>query len=85
MLFGLLEGLSYNINRKNQDLKLFEFGNTYHKYESGLCEDKHLSLMFTGKRTADYWEQANRTADVFYLKGLVKSLLERLGVRFEIC
>ena len=80
MLFGLLEGLSYNINRKNVDLKLFEFGNTYHKYESGYNEDKHLSLVFTGKKTADYWAETNRTADVFYLKGIVQSLLNRLGV-----
>jgi len=80
MLFGLLEGLSYNINRKNNNLKMFEFGNTYHKYESGYVEDKHLSIVFTGKRTGDHWAQANKVSDIFYLKGMVKSLLERLGL-----
>ncbi|MGI9531581.1 phenylalanine--tRNA ligase subunit beta [Lutimonas sp.] len=80
MLFGLLEGVSYNINRKNTDLKLFEFGNTYHKFDSGYEENKHLAIALTGKRTAAHWSQANRNSDIFYLKGIVKSLLERLGV-----
>ncbi len=80
MLFGLLEGVSYNINRKNTDLKLFEFGNTYHKSESGYIENKHLSIALTGKRTTDHWAQANRISDIFYLKGVINSLMERLGV-----
>ena len=80
MLFGLLEGLSYNINRKNNNLKMFEFGNTYHKYDSGYAEDKHLSIAFTGKRTDDHWAQANKAFDIFYLKGVVKTLMERLGI-----
>ena len=80
MLFGLLEGLSYNINRKNNNLKMFEFGNTYHKYDSGYAENKHLSIVLSGKRTSDHWAQANKVSDVFYLKGIVKSLMERLGI-----
>jgi phenylalanyl-tRNA synthetase beta chain len=80
MLFGLLEGLAYNLNRKNSNLKMFEFGNTYHKYESGYAEDKHLSIAFTGKRTSDHWAQANKVTDIFYLKGVVTSLMERLGI-----
>jgi phenylalanyl-tRNA synthetase beta chain len=80
MLFGLLEGLAYNLNRKNSNLKMFEFGNTYHKYERGYAEDKHLSIAFTGKRTSDHWAQANKVTDIFYLKGVVISLMERLGI-----
>ena len=80
MVFGLLEGLSYNLNRKNSNLKMFEFGNTYHKYDSGYAEDKHLSIAVTGKRTNDHWAQANKVSDIFYLKGIVKSLMERLGI-----
>ncbi len=80
MLFGLLEGLSYNINRKNNNLKMFEFGNTYHKYDSGYAEEKHLSIALSGNRTSDHWAQANKESDVFYLKGMVKSLMERLGI-----
>jgi len=80
MLFGLLEGISYNINRKNTDIKLFEFGNTYHKDDASYAENKHLSIALTGKRTADHWSQSNRSSDIFYLKGIVNSLMERLGV-----
>ena len=80
MLFGLLEGLAYNINRKNSNLKMFEFGNTYHKMHQGYAEDKHLSLAFTGKRKSDHWAEANKTSDIFYLKGVVKTLMERLGI-----
>jgi len=80
MLFGLLEALSYNLNRKNNNVRLFEFGNTYHKSEKGYAEDKHLAIALTGNRTRDQWNQNSRASDFFYLKGLIRSLLERLGI-----
>jgi len=80
MVYGLLESVSHNLNRKNSNLKMFEFGNTYHKYEKGFVEDKHLSVILTGNRTPNYWDEENRASGFFYLKGLIKSLLERLGI-----
>jgi len=80
MLFGNLEAVAYNINRKNNRLKFFEFGNTYHKYESGYSEKKHLSIVITGARDKDNWKVKNTSSDIFYLKGIIKSLLERLGI-----
>jgi phenylalanyl-tRNA synthetase beta chain len=80
MLFGLLEGISYNINRKNNNLKIFEFGNTYHKYDGGYTENKHLAMAFTGKRSGDHWVSSEKTSDIFYMKGVVKTLMERLGI-----
>jgi len=80
MLFGNLEAVAYNINRKNNRLKFFEFGNTYHKYESGYTEKKHLSVVITGARDKDNWKVNNTSSDIFYLKGIIKSLLERLGI-----
>ncbi len=80
MLFGNLEAVAYNINRKNNRLKFFEFGNTYHKYESGYTEKKHLSIIITGDRNKDNWKVDNNNSDLFYLKGIIKSLLERLGI-----
>lgn len=80
LLFSGLESVSYNINRKNNTLKFYEFGKTYHKYESGYQEDKHLTLFVTGNRTKDSWKTANKTSDFFYLKGIVTSLLSRLGL-----
>ena len=81
MLFGLLEGLAYNINRKNRILKCLNLEIPTINMNQGYAEDKHLVFDFTGKRTADYWDQANKNSDVFYLKGLVKALMERLGLQ----
>lgn len=80
MLFGLLEGVAYNINRKNANLRMFEFGNTYHRHETEYAENKHLAMIFTGKRTSDHWGSSNRNSDFFFLKGTVTSLLERFGI-----
>ncbi|CAM1333204.1 phenylalanine--tRNA ligase subunit beta [Tenacibaculum aestuariivivum] len=80
LLFSGLESVSYNINRKNNALKFYEFGKTYHKYESGYQEDKHLTLFVTGNRTKANWKITNKTSDFFYLKGIVINLLSRLGL-----
>jgi len=80
LVFGLLESVAYNLNRKNNNLKMFEFGNTYNKYEKGFVEDKHLSMVLTGNREAKQWNQEDRASEFFYFKGLIKSLLERLGI-----
>ncbi|WP_370408893.1 phenylalanine--tRNA ligase subunit beta [Tenacibaculum dicentrarchi] len=79
LLFSGLESVSYNINRKNNALKFYEFGKTYHKYESEYQEDKHLTLLVTGNRTKDSWKVTSENADFFYLKGIVTSLFSRLG------
>jgi len=80
MLFSGLEAIAYNINRKNNGLKLFEFGKTYHKYDSGYNEQKHFSLLVSGNRTDDSWLNTQKKSDFFYLNGIVKSLLERIGL-----
>ncbi|GFD97126.1 phenylalanine--tRNA ligase beta subunit [Alteromonas sp. KUL156] len=80
LLFSGLESVAYNINRKNNSLKFYEFGKTYHKYESGYQEDKHLTLFVTGNRTQDSWKVATQTSDFFYVKGIVTALLSRLGI-----
>src|SRR5690606_19390974 len=48
LLFTGLEVLAHNINRRQKDLRFFEFGNTYYKTQEGYKEDKHLSLLVTG-------------------------------------
>ncbi len=80
MVFGLLESVAYNLNRKNNNLKMFEFGNAYNKDEKGFVENKHLSMVLTGNREAKQWNQEDRASEFFYFKGLIKSLLERLGI-----
>ena len=59
LLFSGLESVAYNINRKNNALKLYEFGKTYHKYNEKYQEDKHLTLFVTGNRTKDSWKTAS--------------------------
>ena len=80
LLFSGLESISYNLNRKNNSLKLYEFGKTYHKYEKGYQEDKHLTIFVSGARTKDSWTSLTQKSEFFYLKGIVMSILERIGV-----
>ena len=80
LLFSGLESVGYNINRKNNSLKFYEFGKTYHKYGQKYQENKHLTLFVTGNRNKNSWNLGNKTSDFFYLKGIVTSLLVRLGI-----
>lgn len=81
LLFSGLEAVNYNINRKNADLKLFEFGKTYHKTESGNNEIKHLSVFVTGNQSPESWSLASQPSNFFYLKGVVNNILGRLGIK----
>jgi len=80
LLFSGLESISYNLNRKNSSLKLYEFGKTYHKYEHGYQEDKHLVIFISGARIKDTWTTSTQNSDFFYLKGIIMSILERIGI-----
>ena len=79
LLFCGLEAISFNINRKNSDLKLFEFGKTYQKLLSGNNEKKHLSLLLTGNRNSETWTSEQKPTNFFLFKGYVESVLVRLG------
>ena len=80
LLFSGLEAISYNINRRNSDLKFFEFGKTYHKFLSGYEEHKHLTMFITGSRNQENWTNAQKPTDFFLFKGYVNAVLERLGI-----
>lgn len=80
LLFSGLEAVAYNINRKRADLKLFEFGKTYHDYNGTREEYKHLTLLVTGNRTSEGWNANSNASDFFYLKGTIASALQRLGI-----
>ncbi|KZS41137.1 phenylalanine--tRNA ligase subunit beta [Aquimarina aggregata] len=80
LLFSGLEAITYNSNRKRSDLKLFEFGKTYHNYEDKTVENKHLSILTTGNRNQESWKTSQEASDFFYLKGIVIAVLERLGL-----
>jgi phenylalanyl-tRNA synthetase beta chain len=80
LLFSGLEAVSHNINRKRNDLKLFEFGKTYHQYSEEREEHKHLSLFVTGNKNEERWNSSATPSDFFYLKGTIETILERLGL-----
>lgn len=85
LLFGGLEVIAYNNNRKTSDLKLYEFGNTYLKKgdASGLkkyTEQKHLSIFACGLTDAENWNSTNDRVDFYYLKGILESVMWRLGL-----
>ncbi len=80
MLFSGLETVEHNINRRRYDLKLFEYGKTYHDFDGNREELKHLSLFISGNRTSERWNSIAQPSDFFYLKGTIAAILERLGI-----
>ncbi len=80
LLFSGLESVSFNINRKRADLKLFEFGKTYHGFDDKREEFKHLSVFLTGNEASENWHRTNKKTDFFLMKGIIVSILERLGI-----
>ncbi len=80
LLFGGLESIAYNINRKNADLRYFEFGKTYAKTLTGFEEYKHLALFATGNEAPNNWNIASKPVDFFLFKGYIDAILDRLGL-----
>jgi phenylalanyl-tRNA synthetase beta chain len=87
LLFGGLETIIYNNNRKNFDLKLYEFGTTY-KLDNGKLnasdalakynEEKHCAVFMTGKSANETWRQEQKNTDFYNLKYFVVNILNRL-------
>ncbi len=92
ILFGGLETISYNQNRKNADLKLFEFGKTYRKSEvrsqkseeEKFNEENHLALFLCGKKQKEGWNSEQGNVDFFHLKSFADNILSRLGIKAEL-
>lgn len=86
MLYGGLEALAYNINRKQHDLKFFEFGKTYQKLEGDgfkYAETKHLTLFVTGRKYPENPFGENNKVDFQYLKACVETTLKKLSISFK--
>ncbi|HWY10989.1 MAG TPA: phenylalanine--tRNA ligase subunit beta, partial [Bacteroidia bacterium] len=83
MLYSGLEAVSYNANRKNSDLKFFEFGKTYFKNNEGdfkYAEQKHLSLFVSGKKTNENPYTKAADVDFAFIKACVGAILKKLGI-----
>ena len=80
LLFSGLENITYNQNRKNADVKFYEFGKTYHKTEQGYLENQHLQILVSGRVEAENWNTNSTKADFFFIKEKVEHILSRLGI-----
>ena len=95
LLFGGLESIQRNANRKNADLKLYEFGNCY-QYNGELknknpelihsdplraySEEMHLGVWITGNKTLQSWVMKEQESTFYELRAYVENILRRLGV-----
>lgn len=82
MLEPQLETISYNINRKNTDLKLFEYGNIYAVSGEGKYVEQHqLSICITGNNHGLHWQEKSELISMFYAKGIVAQLMALSGLK----
>ena len=90
LLFGGLESVAYNINRRNADLKFYEFGNCYSfnaeaDTEKGALapysEEYRMGMWLTGNEVANSWAQKDIQTSFFILKGYIENVLTRLGMK----
>jgi phenylalanyl-tRNA synthetase beta chain len=81
MLPTALEVIAFNSNRKNSNLRFFEFGKTYKTEGVGQYSEKnHLCLYVSGTVTEQHWKDKSVTADFYYLKGITEAVLKSMGV-----
>ncbi|MCH7399836.1 phenylalanine--tRNA ligase subunit beta [Belliella sp. DSM 107340] len=80
LLFTGLEVLSHNINRRQKDLKLFEFGSVYFKEGESYREEKRLSIFLTGEKTAESWLEPSKEVQFPDLYAVVELILEKLNI-----
>ena len=92
LLFGGLESIAHNANRKSADLRFFEYGNCYYynkekkdaeKVLACYSEDYHLGLWLTGKRVSGSWAHADEESTVYELKAYVENIFARLGLNLR--
>lgn len=81
MVFSGLEVLAYNINRRQRDLRLFDFGKTYHKINGKYVEKRHLALFVTGNTESETWQMKSQKAGFHTLANAVNTVLYRLGFK----
>jgi phenylalanyl-tRNA synthetase beta chain len=84
MLHTALEVITFNINRKNNNLKFFEFGKTYATTGAGQYnETNHLCLYLTGQVNENHWKEKSKASDIYYIKGSAEAILSNLGLKYD--
>ncbi len=90
LLYGGLESIAHNANRKNQNLRFFEFGNVY-RFDpekqndddpmQAYKEQYHLGLWLTGKRIEGSWAHKDEDSSFYELSAYVENVLRRIGLK----
>lgn len=87
MLQSGLQAIAYNVNRKNNDLRFYEFGKTYEQAEGCYKEIPHLCLYVSGSKNEPDWKNKENATDIYQLKGMVERILTLSGIddmQFEV-
>lgn len=85
LLMPALESVAYNQNRKNADLKFYEFGKTYHLINEKYVERPRLLVLVSGNLQTEQWNQKPRTVSFYHIKSTVDAVMGRLGLaNFQI-
>jgi phenylalanyl-tRNA synthetase beta chain len=80
LLQPALESVAYNVNRKNADIKFYEFGKTYHLINDKYVERPRLLLLLSGSKQNEQWNHQSKGVSFYNLKGAVDAILARVGV-----
>ncbi|MDA7698923.1 phenylalanine--tRNA ligase subunit beta [Flavobacteriaceae bacterium] len=80
LVFNALEVVSFNLNRQNKNLKIFEFGAIYGKKNDTFVEAKRLSITLVGNVFESHWDMAKAPNKFFYGKGVIQDILESIGL-----
>ncbi len=81
MMESGLEVINYNLNRKNTNLALFEFGKTYKTKDGNYVEEEQLAFWCTGNVKNTTWNEKQKPFDFYYLKGVLQQLFTRNGIQ----
>lgn len=81
MLYGALESIAYNKNRKQHNTHFFEFGKIYNNKEKGFKEQDQLIIIASGNKTNESWEQKSNAVDYFFIKSICEKTLALFNVK----
>ena len=82
MIFSGLNVISHNVNRQNDNLKLFEFGKVYSNNSKSKYSEKNITGIFVcgNKNSESSWNSEKKSVDFYYLKGIVQSIIKMVGI-----
>jgi phenylalanyl-tRNA synthetase beta chain len=92
LLYGGIESIVYNINRKNHDLRFYEFGTVFNRTQNlrqedpvpGFHETEQLALFMTGRSRKENWNTSDDLSNLFEMKGYIQSIFQKTGINPEL-